>query len=107
MLTKYCSVNRYDVLSVSYYYGDSFDSQSIFDAYAYPVMDVARTLWLKGCKVGVICRGAQGGGAPLVNISAHFGGLSPTKILALAKLFIAYWPCFQSVMINCALLYDY
>ena len=35
-------------------------------------------------QAGVITREAQGGGAPLVKISAHFGGLSPPKILALA-----------------------
>ena len=56
---------------------------------------------------GVISRGAQGGGAPLVKISAHAGGLSPPKTLALAWLFRVYWPCVQSAMINCALLYGY
>ena len=35
-------------------------------------------------QAGVISRGAQGGGALLVKISVHFGGLSPPKILALA-----------------------
>jgi len=30
---------------------------------------------------GVISRGAQGGGAPLVKISAHFGGLIPPESL--------------------------
>jgi len=56
---------------------------------------------------GVISRGAQGGGAPLFKLSAHFGGLSPLKTLALAWLFRAYCPCFQSDLINCALLYGY
>ena len=30
---------------------------------------------------GVISRGAQGGGAPLVKISAHVGGSAPLKLL--------------------------
>ena len=34
--------------------------------------------------VGVISKGGSGGGAPLVKISAHFGGLSPPRILGLA-----------------------
>ena len=55
----------------------------------------------------MISRGAQGGEAPLVKIFAHVGGLSPPKTLALAWLFRVYWPCFQSAMINCALLYGY
>ena len=55
----------------------------------------------------VISRGAQGGGAPLVKISAHVGGSAPPKTLALAWLFRVYWHCFQSAMINCALLYGY
>ena len=56
---------------------------------------------------GVISRGAQGGGAPLLKLLLMLGGLSPPKTLALAWLFRVYWPCFQSAMINCALLYGY
>ena len=51
--------------------------------------------------------GAQGGGALLIKISAHFGGAQPPKTFALAWLFRVYWPCLQSAMINCALLYGY
>ena len=40
---------------------------------------------------GVISRGAQGGGAPLVNILDHSGGAQPPlEILALALLFKVY-----------------
>ena len=40
---------------------------------------------------GVISRGAQGGGAPLVTILDHFGGAQPPlEILALALLFNVY-----------------
>ena len=40
---------------------------------------------------GVISRGAQGGGAPLVKILDHFGGAQPPlEILALALLFKVY-----------------
>ena len=52
----------------------------------------------------MISRGAQGW-SPLVKISVHFGGLRPPKTLALALLFRVYWPCFQSAMINCGLLF--
>ena len=56
---------------------------------------------------GVISREGLEGGAPLVKISVHLEGLSPPKILALAKLFRVCWPCFQSAMINCGLLCGY
>ena len=47
---------------------------------------------------GVISRGAQGGGAPLVKILDHFGGAQPPlEILALALLFKVYLHCFQSI----------
>ena len=62
-------------------------------------------LW-EGVGPGVIFRG-PGGGASLVKISAHSGGLSPPKTFALTWLFRVYWPCFQSAMINCALLCSY
>ena len=40
---------------------------------------------------GVISRGAQGGGNPLVESVDHFGeGSAPLKILALALLFKVY-----------------
>ena len=40
---------------------------------------------------GVISRGAQGGGAPLVKIFDHFGGAQPPlEILAFALLFKVY-----------------
>ena len=52
----------------------------------------------------VISRGLKGWN-PLVEISAHFGGLSPLKLMH--WLFRVYWPCFQSAMMNCALLYGY
>ena len=58
-------------------------------------------------KSRVISRGAKGDRAPLVKSSAYFGGLSPPNILALAWLSRVYWSCFQSAMINCALLYGY
>ena len=51
--------------------------------------------------------GGLRGRSPLVKISAHFGGFSPPKTPSLAWLFRIYWPCFQSSMINCALLYGY
>ena len=51
--------------------------------------------------------GAQGGGAPLLKFLLTFEGAQPPKTLALAWLFRFYWPCFQSAMINCALLYGY
>ena len=51
--------------------------------------------------------GDSGGRSPPVKISAHVGGLSPPKTLALTWLFRVYWPCFQSAMINYALLYGY
>ena len=58
-------------------------------------------------KPGVISRGDQGGGAPLLKFLLMLGGLSPPKTLPLAWLFRVYWPCFLSAMINCALLYGY
>ena len=41
-------------------------------------------------RAGVISRRGSGGGAPLVKIFDHFGGLNPQKILALALLFKVY-----------------
>ena len=66
-----------------------------------------RLLFFIVSEAGVMCRGDRGDGAPLVKISAHFGGLSPPKTLALAWLFRVYWSYFQSAIIKCALLYGY
>ena len=63
---------------------------------------------LSDVEPGVISRGGvRGAEPPLLQFLLMLGGLSPPKILALAWLFRVYWPCFQSAMINCALLYGY
>ena len=62
---------------------------------------------------GVISRGAQGGGAPLVETLDHFGGAQhPLEILALALLFKVYSidiasKVFSTAMLNYALLRGY
>ena len=61
---------------------------------------------MTGLQSVVISRGPQGAEAPLLKFLLILGA-QPPKTLALAWLFRIHWPCFQSVMINCALLYGY
>ena len=51
--------------------------------------------------------GVLGGGAPLLTFLLILGRPSPPKTLELTWLFWVYWSCFQSAMINCALLHRY
>ena len=67
---------------------------------------IQNTYVLRCVNPGVISRELRGL-SPLVKIFSNFGGLSPPKTIAMAWLCRVYWPCFQSAMINCALLYGY
>ena len=45
----------------------------------YDLSSMKHQTQFSGRKPGVISRGAQGDGAPLIKLTVHFGGLSPPK----------------------------
>ena len=58
-------------------------------------------------KEGWILGGLRWAEPPLLTFLLMLGSWAPPKTLALAWLFRVYWLCFQSAMINYALLYGY